>query len=133
MRYEFVTTKNCNYPGNDISELTLNSVTECGNTCYANVRNYFLYNPNLKLCNLKWADSGSLIGILSVNCDYPGNDLVTKKFKSLDECIKACISDAQCTHFGYRYESYGGDCMFKKAGSNPIINYDAYRTCGYIS
>lgn len=152
--YQFVTGNRCNYPLNDISVLTLNSVTECGNACNGSPKcNHFIYNPSLKLCNLKWANIGkSPIGdrvrqcgyikdrfwvdsgkyVSRAHCDYPGNDLVTKTFNSLDECINACIDDAQCTHFGYGHEAYGGDCMFKKAGSNPIINYDAYRTCGYI-
>ena len=56
----FMMGTRCNYPGNDISVLTLNSVGECSNACNGNSKcNHFTYQANLKLCNLKSVDIGS--------------------------------------------------------------------------
>ena len=112
----------------------------------------FIYHPGLNACNLKsastglpvadearqcgyiknrfWVDIGNYVS--RSNCDYPGHDLVTKKFNTLADCANACVADSQCTHFGYGFEPYGGDCRYKAAGSNPTINSDNIRTCGYV-
>ena len=152
---QFFWSSNCNYPANDISSQTLNSITDCGNACNANSQcNHFIYHLGLKACNLKsistaasavgddarqcgyiknrfWLDNGDYVSI--ANCDYPGNDIVTKKFNSLADCANACVADSQCTHFGYGFAAYGGDCMFKKpTSSNPTMNTDNIRTCGYV-